>query len=418
MSFLSKLFRSETPIEKLRKAYQQERWSEVLSLSGSFSVESAERAEVEAMTEAAANALARLNLEEGSACIRSGEIKRGLEHLELGRSLARDPDLQRAIDVALAGQDRAAESTEKAPKASAHSCSSSCCPSPAASTETVDSSDLDDATRLELILSSYPQELRSRYPQLSPTLQKAILHAHEDEHKEAFQLFALVPPAERCDLFAFEYGSLCGRCNQYPEAVAALQDALNRNPRFLLAAVTLVDLHLNNSAYDAAEELLRRILDAGVIPEYCHARFAVIARGRGQEDEAFRHAGEALQLGYSDPQLMVFVAGYLENQGRLDEAEHVLNSISTGGGCSGGANVDLAEFWLRHKRKLQQALEMFKKAAKGDPANPYWALQIASCYLALGWKKDARGILEKLAVAEMVDPQIRNRAAELLRDQG
>ena len=101
--------------------------------------------------------------------------------------------------------------------------------------------------------------------------------------------------------------------------------------------------------------------------------------------------------------------------GRIDEAEGVLSSIPVGGGCSGGANVELADFWLRHKKNLQKSLEMFKKAAKGDPTNPLWGYHIARVYLALGWSKEARQILKTIVDADSIDGSLRENAIQLLK---
>jgi len=161
--------------------------------------------------------------------------------------------------------------------------------------------------------------------------------------------------------------------------------------------------------------LLNQMLHVNCLPDYCHARFAVISQAQGDLNKAFEHATQALSLGHNDPELMVFVARTLESQGRLDEAEGVLSSIPVGGGCSGGANVELAEFWLRHKKNLQKSLEMFKKAAKGDPANPLWGYHIARVYLALGWKKEGKQILETFVNADSLDGTLRENAIQLLK---
>jgi predicted Zn-dependent protease len=141
----------------------------------------------------------------------------------------------------------------------------------------------------------------------------------------------------------------------------------------------------------------------------------MISQAQGDSAKAFEHATEALNLGHNEPELMVFVARTLETQGRIDEAEGVLSSIPVGGGCSGGANVELADFWLRHKKNLQKSLEMFKKAAKGDPTNPLWGYHIARVYLALGWTKEAKQILQTFVDADFIDGSLRENAIQLLK---
>ncbi|MCK7497024.1 MAG: hypothetical protein MZW92_43635 [Comamonadaceae bacterium] len=56
----------------------------------------------------------------------------------------------------------------------------------------------------------------------------------------------------------------------------------------------------------------------------------------------------------------------------------------------------LAEFWLRHGKHLDRALESFKGALRHELDNPRWLLRIAQVYIAKGWKKDAVGPVESL----------------------
>jgi hypothetical protein len=55
-----------------------------------------------------------------------------------------------------------------------------------------------------------------------------------------------------------------------------------------------------------------------------------------------------------------------------------------------------AEFWLRHGKNLDRALESFKGALRHELDNPRWLLRIAQVYIAKGWKKDAVGPIESL----------------------
>jgi tetratricopeptide (TPR) repeat protein len=324
------------------------------------------------------------------------------------------------IDAEFARIDSGSTSNVKddiLPRAAASSCASSCCgtaaegivPPPALAGA------FDEETRFDLVLTAYPLDLRPRYLELSTLMRQAVLLAHEERGDEALSLFLKVPDNERHDIFYYELGALFARNNQYPDAVKNLQQAMSRNPGFILAALTLVDLHVINKKYAAAENLLSQMLATNCMPDYCHARFAVICQAQGDSAKAFEHASTALGLGHNDPELMVFVARTLESEGRIDEAEGVLSSIPVGGGCSGGANIELADFWLRHKMNLQKSLEMFKKAAKGDPTNPLWGYHIARVYLALGWSKEAKQILETFVDADAIDGSLRDNALQLLK---
>lgn len=425
MSFLSRWFGSSHPLDEIRKASSQGRWADVLSFSSALEDKSlpvSEQTQLREMVDTAAEHLAKINFEEGLATLRVGDFRRGMEHLDLARQLVRSSALRELIDTELARIDSSSTGSsvlkdDMLPRAVATSCSSSCCGTTAEGIEASPAlaGAFDEETRFDLILTAYPLDLRSRYLELSTLMRQAILLAHEERGDEALALFLQVPENERQDIFYYELGSLFARKDQYHEAVKNLQQAITLNPGYILAALTLVDLHVINKKYDAAGNLLAQMLAANCMPDYCHARFAVIFQAKGDSAKAFEHASTALDLGHTDPELMVFVARTLESQGRIDEAEGVLSSIPVGGGCSGGANVELAEFWLRHKKNLQKSLEMFKKAAKGDPTNPLWGYHIARVYLALGWSKEAKQILETFVDAESIDGSLRNNARQLLK---
>lgn len=421
MSFLSRLFGSGDPLDAIRISYQQSRWSDVLTRASSIdekTLSSEAQAEFQLWLCESSDQLARLNLAEGMASLRSDDLRRGIEHLELAKQLARSESLLDEINLELSkvGGTVATAVMSSAPPQTinAKSCASSCCEQPKAAKEVLDPHGFDEATRFELVLTAYSPEERTRYLSLCDSMRQAILLAHEEEDEAARTLFSKISEAERNDIYFYEFGALLARGGHYREAVSRLETALAINPGQVLAMVTLVDLHLGHREFTLAEKLAESMLSAEYMPDFAQARLSFIWQARGNEEKAYEHAAEALRLGHRDPQLMVFVARMLEQQGRLDAAENLLKSIPTGGGCSGGVNIDLAEFWLRHNKNLQQSLEMFKNAAKGDPSNPIWGFHIARVYLALGWRKDAVAILEMLASSEVVDDNVRKNASQLL----
>lgn len=425
MSFLSRWFGSRNPLDEIRKASRQERWADVLSFASALEdnfLSASDQAELCVLVDGAADHLSRINFEEGLASLRADDFRRGMEHLDLARQLVRSSALRELIDAEFSrigsSSDFPAGTT---PSVSAtltkKSCASSCCGASTAApmSSSAHAEVFDEETRFDLILTAYPTDLRSRYLELSPLMRQAILLAHEEKVDEASELFSATHETERNDLFYYETGALLARKNQYHEAVKALQQAISLNPAFILAALTLIDLHFCQKNYAAAEHLLSQMLKVNCMPDYCHARFAQIFQAQGDSVKAFEHATEALNLGNKDHELMVFVARTLEAQGRIDDAEAVLSAIPVGGGCSGGANVELADFWLRHKKNLQKSLEMFKNAAKGDPENPLWGYHIARVYMALGWTKEGRQILQTFVDADLIDCSLRENAIQLLR---
>lgn len=424
MSFFSRIFGAGHPLDEIRKASNQGRWADVLTGSSILEEKplvACDLEELRRLADAASEELSHINYEESLASFRADDFRRGMEHLILARQLARSSELQKLIDVEFAlveSKMEVGDVVKGAPPITGKSCSSSCCGTPTVNAKSMSEHTgvFDEETRFDLVLTAYPVDLRPRYLNLSPLMRRAILLAHEEKGDEALTLFFSVPEDERTDIFYYELGSIFARNNRYSDAVKALQQAISLNSGFIYAALTLVDLHIANKDFAMAENLLEQMLRAKCMPDYCHARFSLISQAQGNMDKAFDHATEALSLGYIELELMVFVARTLESRGRIEEAEGVLSSLPVGGGCSGAANVELADFWLRHKKNLQKSLEMFKNAAKSDPANPLWGYNIARVYLALGWRKDARQVLEAFVHAETIDGSLRENAIQLLRE--
>lgn len=416
MSFLSRLFGSADPLESIRKASRQGRHAEVVARCAELDLDTLDavvRAELLDCRNTAAASLAQINFAEGVACQQGGETSRAIEHFELAAQLATDAAMRRSAEERLA--ELGAKVAVPAVAAAA-SCASSCCDhgTPAMPSPAVESDEFDEETRFELILAAYPPSEKERYQRLSPEMKRGVLAAHEARDLEALAIFNALPEGERNDLFAYEYGALLGRLGRYDEAVIWLQQAVAMMSGHLLAVTTLVDLHLAQKNFAAAEELLLSLLSTPQTAPYGHAQLAFLHRARGDEAQARRHAGAALQRGYREKGLMVFAAAQLEAEGHLDEAEQVLLSLPAAGGCGGGGHAELAEFWLRHGRQLPKALEIFKKGAQADPGNPLWVLRIAQTYLALGWKREARPMLETLVGSDLVEEALRNEASALL----
>lgn len=427
MSFFSRWFGSSLPLDEIHKSSNQGRWADVLSYSSALddkTLSANDQIILQDLVDKASENLAKINFEEGLASLRADDFRRGMEHLDLAQQLVRSDALRVLIDAEFARIGVSHHQiTDDAPPQEASqfkkSCASSCCGSTVvANLAPPDHSHFfDEAIRFDLILTAYPIEIRPRYLELSILMRQAILLAHEDRGEDALELFMQVPNNEQNDLYFYELGSLQARSQQYNNAVKSLQKAINLNSGNVLAALTLIDLHVIHKNYAAAENLLSQMLAANCMPDFCNARFAVISQAKGDTASAFKYAKEAIALGHLDPELMVFVAHTIEAQGRLDEAESVLTSIPVGGGCSGGANVELADFWLRHKKNLQKSLEMFKKAAQSDPTNPLLGYRIAQVYIALGWKKEGRQILKTFIDSDLTDESLRNDAIQLLKNQ-
>lgn len=421
MSFFKKLFGNADPVAQVRRAVQQKRWAEALSIGEDLdpaTIPAETRTEIDTLLTAARDGLAELNLEEGEAFLRAGERAQAADHLSLAARHAQKPDLVARIARARdeVGQSQVSPAPPAVPEPNdclTNVCASGCGGGAVAPGEPLPPSDLDAQTRYELVLTSYPPDWVERYEAMGETFRDAFLLAHEGQEAEAAAQFEQVSPEDRNDLFFFERGALLARLGKVEAAFRDLEQALAENPEHLLALETLVNLEVAEGREDDAERRLQGYLDQGIAPWFCHGHLAAVYIRRNDAETALRHGLEALKAGGADPETVLLTASLLETKGRTTEAEQLLTGLSDGG-CSGGANTALAEFWLRRGKQLNLALEAFKGAMRQEPGAPRWPIRIAQTYLALGWKKEAFTLAEKVLDDPRLDPSLRGEALAVL----
>lgn len=416
MSLLRKLFGGGDPLEPLRRSSRQKAWADVLARGESLDpdrLDPSARDEFEKLVYEAGDALAELNLFEAEACLRSGNKERAAEHLALAAAQARSEGIKQRISGSRSAPGRTAPPAAPIPVPVAKA--SSCCPSGCGSGgghSEAHAKELDEAVRMELIVTAYPPEWARRYGSLHGHLRRAVLLAHEGEESEALEAFDQVPVSDRDDLFHFERGAVLARRGNVDQARQDLENALAINPEHLLARETLIDIDFARGDLQAAEARLQTLLDRGEAPGFAYGRLAAIEASRGQIEAALAHGRQALACG-SDPQVVLLTAALLERDGNAAEAEAVLGRLPTG--C-GGQNVPLAEFWIRHGKNLEKALAAVQGALRHEPDNPRWRVRIAQIYFAQGRRAEAAHLLTQALDAPSLDPEMRQEAESLIED--
>lgn len=418
MGFLQNIFGSKDPLSALRRAAKQQRWADVLREDevidrGNLSVEMIE--ELQNTLTTAGDCLAELNLTEGEACLRCDDRERAREHFQLAAVHARSDALKaRAKQLLENGLPTADVATVNMV---AKSCCSSGCHAPAEPTEDP-ADDMDMELRLELALASYPPELAVRYKSASSLFKQALLLAYaEEDGAEALKAFDAVSKAEQDDLYQFERGSLLLRLGDGAQGRRCLQRAVELNPEHHLALETLVTVDLLEKQFSKAESRLRKMLSDGISPTFCLSRLAQLAAGKNNVAAAIEFGEQALASGPVEMEILILLSTLLEKSGRIAEAESVLSALPSGG-CGGGAHYLLAEFWLRHNKSLNQALESFKSISRQEPTNLRWPLRMAHTYFALKWNKDGQVLLNKILAAPDLHADLRKDAEEILSIYG
>ena len=405
MSLFKNLFGKSDPVAELGKLQARGEWAALLSAARRLeraSLAAGVQAQVAAWEAEAGNRLAELNLEEGAGALRLGNLLKAREHLELAAAQAQLPELrERAVQLLaeLTGGNPAAKGAAAASCGS--SCGPGCAPEMAAAEE---EAELDAAGRLELLLATLPHDLAERYAAAGEVFLQGWLAAQEGDDVRALELFAKVPVAQQGPLFRAERGVVLARIGQ-AAAEADLRAALAALPELFHPFDALVTLLAVTGRHAELERLLRQELAEERFVGYCWARIAQLEGGRGNVAAAVAACDQALFAGEIDPATVVFCAELHERAGDQAAAEALFARLPSAG-CGGGAHPLLAEFWLRHGKNLDRALESFKGALRHELDNPRWLLRIAQVYIAKGWNKEAAKQIEALLARGGLSPEL------------
>lgn len=420
MSFLKKIFGSKDPVEEMRQCHLRQDWAGVLLAAKRIDHDNLNDQtihNIETWQNEAGDALAEINIEEGLWAHKSGNLLRAREDFQLAAEQARSAEVKERASQALATLENgeipkyAEETSDEAVK---HAGCNTCSP-----TETADENagaDLDEETRMELLLAAMDPELADRYLAAGAEFRKAWLETQDGDAKQALKLFADVPQTERNALFLFERGSLLAREGQIKPARKDLEAALTLEPDFFPAFDALVQVLIAVQRTEDLEKQLKQSVADDRFVGYCWARLAELDANRGRLQPALSAGLKAIEEGVSDPGLFILCSQLLEREERFGEAEDLLKRLPAKG-CGGGAHPMLAEYWLRRNQNLNQALESFKGAMRQEKDNPRWLLRIAQVYVAKGWHKDAAAQVQTLMkhgnLPEPLDIEAKNLADQL-----
>lgn len=418
MSFFKRIFSQSDPLASVRKSVGQRRWADALAIGQALdrpALDPDAVEELDQLLESAGDSLAELNLEEGEGCLRCGDKERAAEHFTLAAAQVRSDHLGWRIIQARKALG-SVETRDFVPTASDGSdCGSDCCDNGrAVSTDMPTGANLDESTRLELVMGTYPPEMAAACLESSDIFRRAFLLAHEGREKEAAELFERIPEKEKNELYHFEFGAVLGRLGEVDRACRELETALAFNGNNTLALETLTTLEIAEGRVNMARKRLESLLENGREPAFCHGGLAALYGRIGNSEKALFHGLKAVEAGNADPQILFLTASLLEKLGRVGEAETILRRIPGGGGCSGGNSIPLAEFWLRQGKNLDGALETFKGALRQGSDHSRWAMRIAQTYIARGWKKEGIKLLKNALADPALEPELQREGSVLL----
>lgn len=421
MSLFKNMFGRKDPVEEMRRLHARQDWAGILSIAAGLDrtqLDTSSQDQVAAWESQAGDALATINLEEGSWAQQAGNLLRAREDFQLAFDQARSPALREQATKALAALEKGEQPLTEVDEEPPSPAGCSTCMTVNRTEKAPYESDIDEETRFELLLATMPDELAARYLTAGPTFRKAWLAIQDGDETQALDLLHEIPESERDALYLFEHGALMARSGQHVAALRDLQAALAAEPNLFQAFDAMVDTLFALGKTDELEAVLKQSLAAERYGGYCWARLAELHAKRRATEPALAAGLKALEEGFLDQGLILLCAQLLEQSGQFDQAETLYRRLP-GGGC-GGTHPLLAEFWLRREQNLDQALESFKGALRQERDNPRWLLRIAQVYFAKGWHKEAAEQVERLmrqgTLPEPVGAEVKALADRLRQD--
>lgn len=416
MGLLGKIFGARSGLDRMRRALEQKDYTAVLHLGEDLLAAGEESVEIVSLMDAASDGLAQLNLVESERFLQAGDTARAQEHLQLALQQARSSERIAQVEALLSADDSSVSYSPEDDMPGEGAASSSSCGgcSPALYAADLAAEDLPDLqAQFELILASYPPEMQHRYLSHSEIFQQAFLSVHSEDDDQALPLWLKIPAAEHDDLYFFELGSLYARQGEIDKGLHFLLQAHKAAPENILVVDAVVGLLLEKGDIEQAQSLLQQQLEVEGQQGFCFARLCEVHLMLQDPTSALAAAQKALQAGYAETGFVVLAASLYEQHGQARAAETLLSGLP-GGGCGGGINLHLAEFWLRQRQELGKVLDAFNGACRQEPDNPRWQLRVAQTYLARNWRKQGLELLKRVVGDPRLEDALRFEAEQLL----
>ena len=299
MSFLKKMFGKQNPIDEMRQCHARQDWAGVLNIAGQIDrdeFDAATVAEISRWQDQAGDTLAAMNLDEGLWAQKTGNLLRAREDFQLAIEQSRSGQLRERAEQALAALERG-ELPPDEPLAdespALHVGCNSCAPAAEAGADGIDAQ-LDEETRMELLLATMPTNLAERYLAAGAEFRQAWLAAQDGDEKHALELLGKVPAAEQNALFFLERGVLMLRSGHPKKACLDLQAALAEEPDLFPAYDALTDVLIAEGRSDELQKSLKQHIAEKRFVGFCWAKLAELHAQHGELEPALAAGLEAL----------------------------------------------------------------------------------------------------------------------------
>jgi tetratricopeptide (TPR) repeat protein len=282
------------------------------------------------------NRLAELNIAEAEAAIRSGDVKKGHDHLALALELADDVTIREKAEKLLTSQP--AESLPKPHEHKAggahgaHGCAS--CSSSHGGGGAEITPDLPDHMRSDeqfhLLIHTLPGNLPQRYAALGEKFATAYLLAHSDELQSALVLYRELLAEGENDILLCEIALLEYRLGMGNRCESLLRKALSLDPGNPLVHLGLAQYFIDTRRYADCVPVLQGMLDGDILHDQALLMLGDVYAMMGNAEASIDTYTRGLQLPALKKVSAERLVQVLTAQNRTEEAAYLFKTYLKG----------------------------------------------------------------------------------------
>jgi tetratricopeptide (TPR) repeat protein len=191
----------------------------------------------------------------------------------------------------------------------------------------------------------------------------------------------------------YDRGLINQMLEQYEYAILDYQAALERDPNFYIAYISLSQSASSLGEYDQAEDALQDAIAladrSGTNSVWAHLNLALVYEKAGNPQAAKAEFQEAITAEPRLDSLYMYYAQFLENQQEMDAALEAYDTMLDVTWDKGWGHSSLAGF-LKRRGLLDQALEHYERAVFYKRDNSLLRTYLAETYAALNVSEKAR----------------------------
>jgi tetratricopeptide (TPR) repeat protein len=185
----------------------------------------------------------------------------------------------------------------------------------------------------------------------------------------------------------YDRGIIFQILDKHQDAIFDFERALQIDPDFYIAFISLAQSHSELGRYEQAFEVLPTAISqagqTGINPSWAHLNLAIIYEKANKPEEANREYLEAINLAPESSSMYYHYARFLEKQGQMDAALEIYRQMLPVSHDKGWAYGTLAGF-LSQRNLLDEALKYYQLAVHEKDEDALLHANLADTYFRLG----------------------------------